>query len=296
MSSKIRLRVVAKDILVRCPHGQGYGHDGLTTLKDCYLDSATPGTRCSVMMLGGRCEQVAEFTKRTGWRAHVRTTEPETAHALPPVRLIYAPLDTAGTKWMAVNVMTGERKQIDMHEVEPYSAKHGAYSAYLSSRRLGRLCTDGSQLSEPYEGWQGGGDEYLRREWCDCAVCVALRPRMSTKPDPQDVYRESLPADLRNYWDAFQLRTEQWRKQMGMTSDTPPRTQTGGIDFVNGFGQGHARSPYSVKSSQEPSLARKTTINVSPVEDDVDETTGSERAMLNKAFRKLTKPKNKKPR
>lgn len=229
-----RLKVV--NVNVKCPYGEGYGNDGRVELKDCFMDSATPGTRCSQVSLG-RCDQVQKFKEIWGWRSHYVWPQKAFTHIPSPVRLFYAPLNREGTQWMAINAMTGERQEVRLEEADPYDQSI-PYSLYLSSRRLARKTTYGAQLCEPYHGWAGGGEVIEKKMWCDCSSCVTLRPKEQTGKDLRQAYRDSLPPEYRVYWDRYEaIRVA---VQEGAAGEK--------MDFVNGGPAGSQRKIATIKS------------------------------------------------
>lgn len=131
----VKLTVV--DRLVKCPYGftkhmtiiqpDGSKVKKKRPLHDCYLDSLTPGHRCNDPEETGakRCPHVKKLVAKHGLRTYDR--QPVVHHERRgvlhqdwPLRIIYAPLDVRGRKWMAVNTHTGQRHLVVLHKEAPH--------------------------------------------------------------------------------------------------------------------------------------------------------------------------------
>jgi hypothetical protein len=127
-------------------------------LKDCYIDSATAGHRCADPQGQGRCSEVVVFVARYGWRSFKLVPELVCScspHHQYPLQLIYLPLDQAGTRWFAVNIYTGERKELDLTQ-------------------RGRLTVCGGQATECAYSFIPHGWTVIDRDawWCTCPRCT----------------------------------------------------------------------------------------------------------------------------
>lgn len=171
----VRLTVV--QIKTECPYHEkraslekSYGsaparQQGDYLLRDCFLNSATRDHYCSDPEGNGkRCRHVVKRARTHGWRSHRVLPQTHCAdcgsHGRGPLpfELVYLPLNKEGTRWYAMNVFTGERKEIEMDDL-------GVWPRL----KLPRPTTDGGLLvSYPSDtldhGWALDADQWYARE------------------------------------------------------------------------------------------------------------------------------------
>lgn len=131
----VRLTVVERT--VTCPYGFNHdlprdAHQPPTRvqgrhLRDCYLDSVTPGHRCVDPEKTGatRCPHVKALHAEYGWRTWYKRMEEEwtpygVLHQVQPLQILYSALDVHGTQWMATNAYTGQRFEVALHATYPH--------------------------------------------------------------------------------------------------------------------------------------------------------------------------------
>lgn len=200
----MRLRIITVDKEIACPYGQGYGLKGVIPLRECLMDAHTPDSVCSKVYAGGMCNVLTDTLAKSGrtW-SKVIAPLPDSPHKPEPVRLII--FKNPRGKIMALNVMSGERQEVDLTTGTKTQPKSIPHNLQLLQRRGERRTVKGAWLYYPYYGWIGGGLTMQSHLWCDCSNCRLLRPNTSVNHAEKfaEEYRKTLPEDLQIYWDRY---------------------------------------------------------------------------------------------